>query len=283
MAVSAFPGMTRFFPSIVLPEDGGSGSGSIVIDFKPAGREDLSKSLTIPLLPKTDGLEVLQYAMHDSSTSAFKMPEEYNSWFSSCFGYDVVLAYLGKNLRDVLFEDLKPQKSGSWLSSLSSMVPSWTASESPKITFADCAPFLVVSKTSLGDVSSRLPEGQEMDITKFRPNIVIEGAESAWEEDFWGKIDVNGIEFALLHNCVRCKSINIDYSTGQPGTGESGAVLKKMQKDRRVDTGAKWSPVFGRYTFWASKEQARTLRVGDEVSVTQTNAERTTWTWKGFG
>lgn len=52
--------------------------------------------------------------------------------------------------------------------------------EDYEITFADCSPYLLVSQTSLDNVSQRLLEGQQMDMEKFRPNIVVEGAEEAW-------------------------------------------------------------------------------------------------------
>ncbi|KAL2044099.1 hypothetical protein ABVK25_012475 [Lepraria finkii] len=53
------------------------------------------------------------------------------------------------------------------------------------ITFADLASYLIITEESLQNVSARLPDGVEMDRTKFRPNIVVSGAGAAWEEDFW--------------------------------------------------------------------------------------------------
>jgi uncharacterized protein YcbX len=274
MAVCYYPVMTRFLTSITLPEDDPNGNGFITVKFSSTDNEK-AKTLTIPLRPNTDKLEAFKVDMHNSPTNAFKMPEEYSAWFSGCFGFDVLLVYLGDGLRDVLFEDMKPTKSGSWLSKTPFLGS--PDLESHQITFADCAPYLIVSKTSLNEVSSRLPDGQEMDVTKFRPNIIIEGADKCWEEDHWGKVRINGVEMSLPHNCVRCKSINIDYSTGKPGTGESGEVLKKLQKDRRVDMGAKWSPVFGRYSFWNSKQNTQIFRIGDEATITKVNKEKTVW------
>lgn len=56
-------------------------------------------------------------------------------------------------------------------------------------------------------------------------------------------------------------------------------MLKKLQSDRRVDKGAKWSPVFGRYGFWMGKgkEKEAVWSVGDKVKVTKVNTERTVW------
>ncbi|KAJ5143158.1 uncharacterized protein N7515_001945 [Penicillium bovifimosum] len=152
-----------------------------------------------------------------------------------------------------------------------------------RITFADCAPYLVISEKSVENVSARLPDGEEMDRTKFRPNIVITGAEEAFEEDFWSALTVraeSGRESAkllLTGNCVRCASLNVDFETGKMGTGEAGTVLKKLMKDRRVDAGAKFSPVFGRYSFLEPKSDGVTLRVGDEVTVSERGKDRTTF------
>ncbi|KAJ5964687.1 Molybdenum cofactor sulfurase C-terminal [Penicillium vulpinum] len=145
------------------------------------------------------------------------------------------------------------------------------AQHQDRITFADCAPYLVISETSVDDVSARLPEGEEMDRTKFRPNIVISGAGEAFEEDFWGALTMGA-----------GSSLNVDYETGKMGTGESGAVLKKLMKDRRVDSGAKFSPVFGRYAFLEPKGEGINLRVGDEVAVAEKGTRRSTFDWPGL-
>ncbi|KAI9373162.1 serine hydroxymethyltransferase-domain-containing protein [Aspergillus egyptiacus] len=144
-----------------------------------------------------------------------------------------------------------------------------------KITFADTAPYLVVSETSVANVSSRL-DGEEMDVKKFRANIVVEGAKSAFEEDYWAEIMVgqNKVRLLLTANCVRCRSLDVDYTTGKMGEGESGNVLKKLMADRRVDRGAKYNPVFGRYGFLDGQSDSKAIQVGDEVVVARTMKER---------
>jgi glycine hydroxymethyltransferase len=61
------------------------------------------------------------------------------------------------------------------------------------------------------------------------------------------------------------------------GEGESGKVLKKLMADRRVDSGAKYSPVFGRYGFLDAGSDSRTVRVGDEVVVARRMQERSVY------
>lgn len=158
-----------------------------------------------------------------------------------------------------------------------------------RIGFADCAPFLVISQTSVEDVSGRLAGEERVDVTKFRANIVVSGAEAAFEEDFWAELEISGssdgsnggdggegrVRLLLTGNCVRCSSLNVDFHTGKMGTGESGSVFKKLMKDRRVDRGARYSPVFGRYSFLGREGVGGRIRVGDEVRVSRRAEEYT--------
>lgn len=213
----------------------------------------------------------------------------------------------------------------------------------PWITFTDVAPLLITSESSLSHLSARLaPESTSSESTeptthdpqvpmyKMRPNLVLDGAgEEAWAEDYWGELVITSTSTSsnkktkptktkttlhLTGNCARCTSLNVDYDTGKPAKGELGSVLKKLMKDRRVDPGMKWSPVFGRYAFVGEsvrvsegsvseveesgsvergeegrereREQEQDegegevwISVGDEVQVTRRNEERTVMDW----
>jgi uncharacterized protein YcbX len=298
--------MALFSTEIIFPaadedddDDDDATTGKIIVTYRPpppaaaaaAGdrEEVVVQRLQVPLCPSTEGLEVVQVDLYRSLTAAYKMPAEYNAWFSSCFGFDVVLAYLGDNRRPVLrkTEDGEGRSGGggSWVSSITKHIPylgggsNKADGEDEKVlTFTDLAPYLIVSETSLRDVSSRLPDGEEMEITKFRPNIVVSGDQTAYEEDFWGEIAVNDdIRFALGNNCGRCVSINVDFQMGTAAVGEAGMVLMKLMADRRVDKGQKYSPVFGRYGFLAAGGDGLVVKVGDEVEVTKRSEERRTF------
>jgi uncharacterized protein YcbX len=187
---------------------------------------------------------------------------------------------------------------GGWLGSITGAVKSVMGGENKEnegstkeydgvdqgISFADVAPYLVISDKSWENVQKRLPEGEQLDISKFRPNIIISGAEEPFEEDFWGDLEITNPQtgkkavLVLTQNCARCNSLNVDYGTGKVGEGEAGKVLKKLQTDRRVDKGAKWSPVFGRYAFLKKVDGDAggvVLCSGDEVRVIRKNSERT--------
>jgi uncharacterized protein YcbX len=290
MHVSEFTEMCLFTTQLIYPDPDVPDSGNIVVTFNPptdnsSGSNAEPKTLDVPLQPSCAHLSTVDVKMHSSPTKAYNMGDPYNSWFSACFGYDVVLANIGGNRREIL-GNVPPNAAGrngsakgsSWLSNITSSIPfvNTYAGVNEGIRFSDCAPFLVVTEKSWSNTQSRLPENETLDITKFRPNIVVAGAEQEFEEDYWAELAVGEkLKIVLTANCSRCNSLNVDYATGKVGTGESGKVLKKLQSDRRVDQGTKYSPIFGRYGFLDRMPAGSMLKVGDEVTVVKRNAERT--------
>ena len=288
MTVTYFPELLLFCQSI------NQSAGTFTVEYRPP--KGSCQRIEIPLEPGIKGLKCMNISLHQSPAQAYDMGDEIDCWFSKCCGYDVILVYLEFNRRPVL-GNLSPNTTShenqSWFSSVKSAVPAILGADKQEsrsqISFADVAAYLVVTEESLKNVSSRLSDGSQMDVTKFRPNIVVSGAPGPWDEDYWGRIiiktrvnddnEIQGIELALTQNCARCVSINVDYETGQPGTGEAGTVLKKLMKDRRIDKGNKYSPIFGRYGFLdpRASSESRSIAVGDEVIISTRNAERTTF------
>jgi len=216
------------------------------------------------------------------------MGETISTWFSQRMGFEVVLTYIGNNSREVLGSAAPHSEqamSKSFSSRIRRMIPLFTPQEE-RIAFNDIGQYLVVTQSSTDNVSTRLPEGMHMDVSKFRPNIVLCGPSEPFEEDFWAELefrlagtDQRNTSMHLTANCYRCQSITVDYKTGKPAEDESGLVWKKLNKDRRVDKGAKYSPVFGRYGFCPTGEVGKVIRVGDEVRVVKKNLQRTVFDW----
>lgn len=312
MHVSIFASMCLFSTAMHLPKDGQE--GTVEVTYRDP-TDNTTSNLSIPLEPDTTDLDPIDVTMHQSPTSAQRMPKTYSQWFSARFGFEVVLAYLGQAYRPVLGNiapnasvrnpirraQAEKQENQSWLSGMVNKMPGLPTvfnggevsnKEDYEISFADCSPYLIVSQTSLDNVSDRLDEGEKMNMEKFRPNMIVEGAEESWDEDYWGEVCLRGdagkeVTLQLTANCVRCTSINVDFETGEFGKGPSGSALKKLSKDRRVDLGHKYSPVFGRYAFLplesARADETFEVSTGDEVEVTKRNAERTTLMWPGIG
>jgi uncharacterized protein YcbX len=238
-------------------------------------------SIHFPLKPPTDGLETIDTSLHMSKTKAYDMGDELSKWFSDRLGQDVRLVYIGNQSRDVL-GSLAPHssdalKAAPLIKRIINRIPPF-ANPPERIAFNDLAHYLVVTEESNDEVSSRLDDGFSMDITKFRPNIVVRGASRPFEEDFWGELTFDGgVTMDLTANCFRCQSITVDYETGKTATDDRGNVWKKLNKDRRVDKGAKYSPVFGRYGFCRGNDFNKSLTIGERVVVTHTNEHRTTF------
>ena len=286
MTITYYPELALFLQSINYSSE------TFTVEHCPPNGS--RKRIDIPLEPNVERLNIVDISLHTSPTQAYDMGKVINSWFSQILDFEVVLVYLGSNRRPAL-GNLAPyspsRKPQAWLSSVKSYMPSLPApdqDDKPQLSFADCAAYLIVTEESLRNVSSRLPDGLEMDVTKFRPNIVVSGASEAWDEDYWGGISIKNseqnlnsepqeTEIVLTQNCARCMSLNVDYKTGKFSTGEEGTVLKRLMKDRRVDQGKKYSPIFGRYGFLdpGSSQESKNIAVGDEVVVSKRNAERT--------
>jgi uncharacterized protein YcbX len=86
-----------------------------------------------------------------------------------------------------------------------------------------------------------------MDISKFRPKIVVSGSPAPFEEDCWAEmVFPRGIKMRFGSTCWRCQAITVDYATGKKAEDDSGLVWKKLAKDLRVDKGCKYGPLFGK-------------------------------------
>lgn len=213
-----------------------------------------AQELHVPLEPRDCAQSEKEVVMYGSGCPAYDMGDDAARFFSTPLGFPVRMLYIGNSRRPVLGS---PAPSGAELN----------------ITFADCAPIMLTNAVSLAD-------GMKMFV--FRPNVVVapddDGAEdvSAFEEDFWAEVVVaRKHSIVLTANCGRCTSLNVDYKTGQWLPSDQ-QPLKRLMRDRRVDPGMKYSPVFGRYGYLPDvPEGGVEIAVGDRVEVVKRNAERT--------
>ena len=127
-----------------------------------------------------------------------------------------------------------------------------------RVTFADAAPLLAIGTASLEELSRRV--GEPLSMRRFRPNLVIEGAE-AFAEDGWKRIRVGEVEFLHLDGCSRCEFTTIDPETAERHPrNEPVATLEAF---RKVDTGI----YFGMNLMPLNEG---VLHVGDRVEVLET-------------
>ncbi len=103
--------------------------------------------------------------------------------------------------------------------------------EGVRTGFSDGFPFLLINQASVEFLRNKLNKKAEsppqvspqeisvksnsidLNVKRFRPNIVITGCEPFAEKN-WKKIRINGIEFDLVKPCSRCVIPTIDLKTG---------------------------------------------------------------------
>lgn len=81
-----------------------------------------------------------------------------------------------------------------------------------EVSFADGFPLLIANAASLADLSARV--GETLSMARFRPNLVITGAEP-WAEDGWQRLRIGEVELELVKPCARCQVTTLDPATGQ--------------------------------------------------------------------
>ena len=114
------------------------------------------------------------------------------------------------------------------------------------------------SLAALNDVVVERSEGAHppLPMTRFRPNVVIAGAE-AWAEDDWRRIRIGDAVFRAVKGCARCVITTIDPETAV----REKEPIASLARIRRWD-GATW---FG--VNLVPDTAGVTIRVGDEVEV----------------
>lgn len=128
------------------------------------------------------------------------------------------------------------------------------------VSLADGYPLLITTLASLDALNSLIAQGDHpeegpLPMNRFRPNVVVSGAE-AWAEDGWLRIAIGDAVFRGVRECGRCVVTTTDQETAERGK----EPLKTLAKHRRIGR----SLAFGRMLV---PVRVGTVRVGDEVRV----------------
>ena len=127
--------------------------------------------------------------------------------------------------------------------------------DSRRVSFADGFPLLVVNQSSLDELNSRL--ARPVDIRRFRPNIVVSGADP-WVEDDWRSLEVGAIGIQVVKPCSRCVLTTVDPDTGVKDSDTQ--PLKTLSTYRKTLDGV----IFGQN---AVHERSGRVAVGDRVVI----------------
>lgn len=129
-----------------------------------------------------------------------------------------------------------------------------------QVSFADGFPLLVTNVASLAKLSEHFPPNVKIEMERFRPNIVLEGAEP-FEEDVIHELKIGNTVLEFVKPCSRCKMTTIDQIEG---VSPSNEPMKTMGKVRRGKGNGLQGVFFGQN---AVTRMLGTIKVGDEVEV----------------
>jgi len=139
----------------------------------------------------------------------------------------------------------------------------------PNVSLADGFPLLVASEKSLEELNCRLRvKGKRpLPMSRFRPNIVLKGSSSAFEEDNWKAIQIGGPSGPILHivkGCPRCKQSCTDQLTGKRGT----EPLETLRDFRALGTN-KEDVYFAQNALMVQPffSSSTSIQVGDSITV----------------
>lgn len=116
-----------------------------------------------------------------------------------------------------------------------------------QVSFADAYPLLLAVTASLDALNGWLAEAGSAPVpmTRFRPNVVVEGA-PAWAEDGWAgrTLHIGEVTFRAGGGCDRCAVTTVDQETGVRGGKEPLRTLARHRRfDRTVPFGLHLVPV----------------------------------------
>lgn len=192
-----------------------------------------SSSYNISLFPKIYK-DKIQVIIWDDQVEAYELSTEANEWFSDILGKDVKLVFMPDDVK-------RP------------MNPEWSLDDE-HVSFADECPLLIVGESSLNDLNTKLSE--PIEIFRFRPNIVVAGADP-YEEFLWKDMKIGEYDFRGLKPCARCKVTTIDPLTSEEGR-EPLLTLSKQKVDDKI--------VFGQHAVVTDPAGA-VIREGDQVEI----------------
>jgi len=129
-----------------------------------------------------------------------------------------------------------------------------------QVSFADGFPLLVTNLASLEKLKTHFPPDIDIGMERFRPNIVLEGAQP-FEEDFIHEIRIADVILEFVKPCNRCMVTTIDQSEG---VSHSNEPLETLAEIRHGKGGGLQGVFFGQN---AIPRKLGVIEVGDDVEI----------------
>ncbi|MGX7670371.1 MOSC domain-containing protein [Plantactinospora sp. DSM 117369] len=138
------------------------------------------------------------------------------------------------------------------------------ADPADRVSFADGYPLLLANRASLDALNESLVESGNVEaplpMTRFRPNVVVGGADP-WAEDGWTgrRLRIGPVTFRVAKPCGRCLVTTTDQETGVRGREPLRTLAKYRRINQQLVFGQNLVPVSG------PAGSNGTLSVGDPV------------------
>ncbi|TDL19380.1 hypothetical protein BD410DRAFT_727313 [Rickenella mellea] len=243
----------------LVQDPSASNGGRLVVTFPP---DSGGAEFTVPLCPDQNTLKswdiLNDVELWGKDVDGYICPGAANATLSRFLQRDVLLVYKGPRARPCPPTYAFPHLDAS-------------------AAYQDAYPLLVANDASLGAVEERVRDfaergekgvdprwGKEkLAIERFRPNIVIHGA-NPWAEDDWEEIEVGGcVTITLVSKCTRCLLPNVDTKTGKRDAAVPHKVLMSFRTG--LDPARMTKACFGCN---GVPHGSGSIRVGDSVRVT---------------
>lgn len=171
-------------------------------------RAPTQRPLRVPREPRGASVPVRVW---DERCSGLDQGEEAARWVSEALGAEVRL---------VRVPAAPPRQASA----------RYAGSAAAPIAFPDGYPLLVCNRASLEALNERMP--QPVPMTRFRPNVVLEGLEP-FAEDRIAEVRTGGVVLRLVKPCTRCVITATDQESGERST-DPLAVLRTFRFDRTL-------------------------------------------------
>jgi len=138
--------------------------------------------------------------------------------------------------------------------------------------FADTFAYMMLSKASIEGLNKLLNEenvDMEVEETRFRPNILIEGDFPEFSEDKWPSLKIGDVIFRNVRVCDRCVFTSVDPFMGDKHPQQEPLkTLRKYRSAVEEDEKKIWgsSPFFG--VFLAADNKG-SIKTGDSIFISQ--------------
>jgi uncharacterized protein YcbX len=110
------------------------------------------------------------------------------------------------------------------------------------LTLADAGPLLLTTTSSLQQLNAWMEPPGNIEMARFRPNVIVDGVPEPFEEDRWRRLRIGGAEFRFAEICDRCVMTTLDPQTLLGGKEPLRTLAKHRQWDHKTWFGIRLIP-----------------------------------------